>query len=374
MVVIESDEEELTEKPVTTNIAVKSEGSNIAALEVNTSKPFATDLLPPIKQEKVITVSEAEKSGESAMTEAENCLHNQILQLIRKKNELNSEEASAGQLNISPTPEFLAKRTQDLNRRQQAHKSGWTKSLAPITDYTTLRADVAARVNQTRNSNFKGTEDFIPLAGPSESGQLVTQPDNSPKESEYIPFCVQPGMSAISTMADFIPVKQECSTHIKHEPSSYGSQRLLSLREKHEFKYSYHDIITGTFNEKLDEELAKGVTINQNSGEIKYLSDKYYTEYNNMIQEDKYKEMLKFRQKLPAYYSAKELLEVINNNSAVVISGETGCGKSTQVINYVCILYTAYDNCITLCIYRIYITAKPLKLFPNLWHQRRVKS
>lgn len=37
------------------------------------------------------------------------------------------------------------------------------------------------------------------------------------------------------------------------------------------------------------------------------------------------------RRKLPAYARQEEILEAINNNQVVVISGETGCGKTTQV-------------------------------------------
>jgi len=44
-----------------------------------------------------------------------------------------------------------------------------------------------------------------------------------------------------------------------------------------------------------------------------------------------YKKMLDVRVKLPAYKQRKKIVNEVLNNQVVVISGETGCGKSTQV-------------------------------------------
>ncbi|XP_023258211.1 ATP-dependent RNA helicase DHX36-like, partial [Seriola lalandi dorsalis] len=49
----------------------------------------------------------------------------------------------------------------------------------------------------------------------------------------------------------------------------------------------------------------------------------------------KYKEMLKFREKLPSYSKKEELVELINSNRVLVVSGETGCGKTTQVTQFI---------------------------------------
>ena len=38
-----------------------------------------------------------------------------------------------------------------------------------------------------------------------------------------------------------------------------------------------------------------------------------------------------FRQKLPSWGKQEEILELIRDNQVVVLSGETGCGKTTQV-------------------------------------------
>ncbi|XP_059187747.1 ATP-dependent DNA/RNA helicase DHX36 [Centropristis striata] len=49
----------------------------------------------------------------------------------------------------------------------------------------------------------------------------------------------------------------------------------------------------------------------------------------------KYKEMLKFREKLPSYGKREELVELINSHRVLVVSGETGCGKTTQVPQFI---------------------------------------
>lgn len=45
--------------------------------------------------------------------------------------------------------------------------------------------------------------------------------------------------------------------------------------------------------------------------------------------------MLEFRKSLPSYKEKEALLEAISGNQVVVISGETGCGKTTQLPQYI---------------------------------------
>ena len=48
-----------------------------------------------------------------------------------------------------------------------------------------------------------------------------------------------------------------------------------------------------------------------------------------------YTSMFEFRKKLPAYKQRRELIEMVNKNQVVVVSGETGCGKTTQVPQFI---------------------------------------
>lgn len=139
---------------------------------------------------------------------------------------------------------------------------------------------------------------------------------------ENVKFC-----EAGPSSSDFIPVEDE--------KVEYGSEpKVLALRRLCDYKYGYEDIITGTFHEKLDECLKNGVSINNIDTETVNLNTAFFIEYQDMLESNAYKQMLQFRKKLPAYIKAKEIVDKINENQVLVISGETGCGKSTQVYNF----------------------------------------
>ncbi|XP_038548220.1 ATP-dependent DNA/RNA helicase DHX36 [Micropterus salmoides] len=65
------------------------------------------------------------------------------------------------------------------------------------------------------------------------------------------------------------------------------------------------------------------------------LDDSLKRDLRSKKSDPKYKEMLKFREKLPSYGKKEELVELINSNRVVVVSGETGCGKTTQVTQFI---------------------------------------
>ncbi|KAG9273415.1 ATP-dependent RNA helicase DHX36 [Astyanax mexicanus] len=59
------------------------------------------------------------------------------------------------------------------------------------------------------------------------------------------------------------------------------------------------------------------------------------SDLENKRENSKYLDMLKFREKLPSYSMREELVELIEANRVVVVSGETGCGKTTQVTQFI---------------------------------------
>ncbi|XP_063227825.1 ATP-dependent DNA/RNA helicase DHX36-like isoform X2 [Bacillus rossius redtenbacheri] len=50
---------------------------------------------------------------------------------------------------------------------------------------------------------------------------------------------------------------------------------------------------------------------------------------------ERYQKMLTLRKKLPAFKNKNEILELIRKNQIILISGETGCGKTTQVAQFI---------------------------------------
>ncbi|EJS42628.1 YLR419W [Saccharomyces arboricola H-6] len=58
-------------------------------------------------------------------------------------------------------------------------------------------------------------------------------------------------------------------------------------------------------------------------------------EYTERIKSPEYKNMQLVREQLPAWKKQKVIIDLINNNDVVLITGETGSGKSTQVVQFV---------------------------------------
>ena len=57
--------------------------------------------------------------------------------------------------------------------------------------------------------------------------------------------------------------------------------------------------------------------------------------YSKHMAREKYKEMLKQREDLPVYMEKSNIVGCINKNNVVLIAGETGSGKSTQVPHFI---------------------------------------
>ncbi|XP_072015621.1 LOW QUALITY PROTEIN: ATP-dependent DNA/RNA helicase DHX36-like [Amphiura filiformis] len=65
------------------------------------------------------------------------------------------------------------------------------------------------------------------------------------------------------------------------------------------------------------------------------LDQQLLEEHESKSSNHQYAKMMEFRKKLPSYKMRQELLDLIHKNQVVVISGETGCGKTTQVPQFI---------------------------------------
>jgi ATP-dependent RNA helicase DHX36 len=63
-------------------------------------------------------------------------------------------------------------------------------------------------------------------------------------------------------------------------------------------------------------------------------SVKMRKQFEGKMSSTNYKSMMKFRENLPAFKMKDEIVNTVWKNQVTVISGETGCGKTTQVIHY----------------------------------------
>lgn len=66
------------------------------------------------------------------------------------------------------------------------------------------------------------------------------------------------------------------------------------------------------------------------------LDARLFEELENKIKNNlTYKRMSTVRKKLPAFDKQQEILQLLEENQVLVISGETGCGKTTQVAQFI---------------------------------------
>ncbi len=49
------------------------------------------------------------------------------------------------------------------------------------------------------------------------------------------------------------------------------------------------------------------------------------------LSSEQVEKLLAFRQKLPSFQKRSQLLELVHGHQVILVSGETGCGKTTQV-------------------------------------------
>lgn len=97
-----------------------------------------------------------------------------------------------------------------------------------------------------------------------------------------------------------------------------------------DFKRKFLKITSGNIEDKL----TATVTTKMKKDE---LLDKYLQEelQNKISDNPRYDELFKTRQKLPCYDIKDQILDAIWNNQVTLISGATGCGKTTQIPQYV---------------------------------------
>ncbi|KAH0534883.1 ATP-dependent DNA/RNA helicase DHX36 [Cotesia glomerata] len=117
--------------------------------------------------------------------------------------------------------------------------------------------------------------------------------------------------------------------------SAADDKQLIKNKYNHirdsEFKRSFLNIISGSIQEKL----AKSVSINKKLVSNELIDEKLKDEQKLRESSDDYIKIMNFRKKLPSFQKKEEILNIINSNQVVVISGETGCGKTTQIPQFI---------------------------------------
>ncbi|KAF5288763.1 hypothetical protein FQA39_LY15254 [Lamprigera yunnana] len=94
----------------------------------------------------------------------------------------------------------------------------------------------------------------------------------------------------------------------------------------HAFKSKFEKLISGKMeNRAIIERLARDNVMDAQ------FREEFDIRKNNV----KYQNMLEKRKKLPSYEMKNDIVHTVASNQVVVISGETGCGKTTQVAQFI---------------------------------------
>lgn len=147
--------------------------------------------------------------------------------------------------------------------------------------------------------------------------------------------------SAHSYFDGDLPEEEKTKTEVKweEEEGSSGQKKAAGKSQSHSTT-AVKDEPPDKWDE--EEEVAKPVIkdkdlefLHQEVVRDRSLDDYLKRDLQSKKSDAKYKEMLKFREKLPSYGKKEELVTLINSNRVLVVSGETGCGKTTQVTQFI---------------------------------------
>lgn len=143
----------------------------------------------------------------------------------------------------------------------------------------------------------------------------------------------QNGMPSVYTMSEFLQLEEEISEYLKNDRHTFlDPRKSLYHTNSNENIEEKVKVILPTHHKKGASGKSEYVfSLDEKRRENKILVDKFLKKQSN----PSYIEMLKSRRDLPAWNMISPVLDIISNHQVIVISGETGCGKSTQVPQFI---------------------------------------
>ncbi|XP_034950884.1 ATP-dependent DNA/RNA helicase DHX36 [Chelonus insularis] len=104
----------------------------------------------------------------------------------------------------------------------------------------------------------------------------------------------------------------------------------LSMQNR-QFRKKFFEIVSGNIQDSLEWAMRmNSVLVNNDT-----LNNRLKKELEAKKEERAYQQMMTFRYKLPAYKQRNEIIKLMEKHQVILISGETGCGKTTQVCQYI---------------------------------------
>ncbi|GAB0094943.1 putative ATP-dependent RNA helicase DHX57 [Sergentomyia squamirostris] len=138
------------------------------------------------------------------------------------------------------------------------------------------------------------------------------------------------GMPSFYTIAECLQAKEDIQEYLKTDTASFLHPKMSifyvpdvqenGVEEKQNRPSHYQKGSTG----KSDQNLVS-------KEELRRENVRLVRKFEEKQNHQGYRNMMKIREALPVWDKQKEILRLLDNNQVLVISGETGCGKSTQV-------------------------------------------
>uniref|UniRef100_A0AAG5D8R3 ATP-dependent RNA helicase DHX36 n=1 Tax=Anopheles atroparvus TaxID=41427 RepID=A0AAG5D8R3_ANOAO len=132
---------------------------------------------------------------------------------------------------------------------------------------------------------------------------------------------------------------QQIRTHLKLNDGDEQGDIFREFVENENirsvFRNEYLRVITKTLNEVLEEESVKFAcdSADNDSSAPSALDIELYDEYERARRSTQ--RLNEFRRRLPAFESRAEVLDMIERHQVILVKGETGSGKTTQVPQYI---------------------------------------
>lgn len=144
----------------------------------------------------------------------------------------------------------------------------------------------------------------------------------------------QDGMASVYSVSDLLQQDNEIATFLRNDRYEFldGKKSLFHVHTNNDNDESTSKPkATHYIKGSTGRSDAPKLSIDQMRKHDLNLVQKFMDKQNQAT----YKTMLRARQNLPAWSMMTKILDTINSSQVVVISGETGCGKSTQIPQFI---------------------------------------
>lgn len=168
-----------------------------------------------------------------------------------------------------------------------------------------MKTDVPIKDEGGSSSTLASSTSPTSTSPPSTSPPLTSPPLTSPSSTS----------PSSRFNLDIVKLEEMEVENIKEEEKTFNDNKITLEVNKVKFEYTENRNCALKSDPDFDE--------------------KIYSDFIEMKEETKCKMMLEFRKKLPAYKMKETLLQLVSINQVLVISGETGCGKTTQVAQFI---------------------------------------